>query len=687
MKRKKLPFGYDDPSCPERTLGATDRYLTRNGRPWIPVMGEFHFSRFRSEFWEEEIEKMKAGEVQILATYVFWIHHEEKEGEWNFEGQRNLREFLEICRKCEMPVFLRIGPWSHGECRNGGFPDWLIQKEGIEVRTDQPLYLSYVKWFFEKIYGQTDGFLWKQGGPVLGIQVENEYGHCGGLTGEAGVRHMKTIKQLAKEAWFRVPYYTATGWGGAIVPKGEMLPVLGGYCDAPWEQHIHEMPLNANYLFSHNKDDGSIGSDLQKEREQEFTYDTEKYPYFTAELGGGVQVTMHRRPVVDKKDTCAMVICKLGSGANLLGYYMYHGGTNPKGKYSTLQESKDTGYLNDLPVYSYDFQAPVGEYGRIHDVFYHLRPYHLMLKEFGSMMAETEFILPEWSAGRPEDLTSVRAALRHDEKTGSGFLFWNQYQRHAVLEEHPGEKIVVETEGKKISFPAMDLENGTYGCCPYHLSWGSLLVEISNAQLLCTLGERLVFFADDVSKVRHQIRGDESKIITLSREQAEHAWKINGKLYLAEGCICRAGDKYDLLTYSPDGQICCLPSEEKISYRCEEKHSGAEISRITEGQNYTEYEMNIQYPDKDFPENYWLIIGFDGDRAELWMDGELCGDWFYTGNDWQIGLKYFDWPKQMTIRIYPVREHVYVEKKPEQRCGIRKIHVQTEYRISLGTLE
>ena len=152
--------------------------------------------------------------------------------------------------------------------------------------------------------------------------------------------------------------------------------------------------MNANYLFSHNKDDGSIGSDLQKEREQEFTYDTEKYPYFTAELGGGVQVTMHRRPVVDKKDTCAMVICKLGSGANLLGYYMYHGGTNPKGRYSTLQESKDTGYLNDLPVYSYDFQAPVGEYGRIHDVFYHLRPYHLMLKEFGSMMAETEFILP-----------------------------------------------------------------------------------------------------------------------------------------------------------------------------------------------------------------------------------------------------------------------------------------------------
>lgn len=60
----------------------------------------------------------------MLATYVFWIHHEEKEGEWNFEGQRNLREFLTVCREEQMPVFLRIGPWAHGECRNGGIPDW-----------------------------------------------------------------------------------------------------------------------------------------------------------------------------------------------------------------------------------------------------------------------------------------------------------------------------------------------------------------------------------------------------------------------------------------------------------------------------------------------------------------------------------------------------------------------------------
>lgn len=67
-----------------------------------------------------------------------------------------------------------------------------------------------------------------------------------------------------------------------------------------------------------------------------------------------------------------------------------------------------------------------------------------MLKEFGSMIEETEFILSEWSVGCLDDLTSVRATVSHNEKTGSGFLFWNQYQRHAVLENHSGEKITVD---------------------------------------------------------------------------------------------------------------------------------------------------------------------------------------------------------------------------------------------------
>ena len=84
------------------------------------------YSRYPAEQWEEEILKMKAGGVNVVPTYVFWSLHEEVEGQYRWDGQRNLRGFIELCKKHDMPVIVRIGPWCHGEIRSGGFPDWLF---------------------------------------------------------------------------------------------------------------------------------------------------------------------------------------------------------------------------------------------------------------------------------------------------------------------------------------------------------------------------------------------------------------------------------------------------------------------------------------------------------------------------------------------------------------------------------
>ena len=116
-------------------------YLLKDNKPWFPVMGEFHYSRYREDLWEESLRKMKAGGVTVVATYAFWIHHEEEEGVYVFSGCRNVGKFLSICKKLDLPVFLRIGPWCHGEVRNGGFPDWLLEKE-IPLRCDDPEYLA-----------------------------------------------------------------------------------------------------------------------------------------------------------------------------------------------------------------------------------------------------------------------------------------------------------------------------------------------------------------------------------------------------------------------------------------------------------------------------------------------------------------------------------------------------------------
>lgn len=166
-------------ACGEQ-IGATDHHLIRNGKPWYPVMGEFHYSRYPAAEWEIELRKMKVLGVQVVATYVFWIHHEEEKGLWRTDGNLDLRRFLLTCQRVGLEVLLRIGPWAHGECRNGGFPDWLQHDADIALRTDDPKYLALVKDFYANIFASAKGLMISDGGPIIGIQLENEYGHCGG---------------------------------------------------------------------------------------------------------------------------------------------------------------------------------------------------------------------------------------------------------------------------------------------------------------------------------------------------------------------------------------------------------------------------------------------------------------------------------------------------------------------------
>ena len=148
-------------------------YMSRGGKPVIPVMGEYHFSRDCRENWPRELAKMKAGGVDIAATYVLWIYHEEIEGEFDFSGDLDLRAFVEECAAQGLQVMLRIGPWAHGECRNGGFPDWLIAS-GIPLRTNDPRYMEKARIWYERIYQQVKGLFYKDGGPIIGVQFENE---------------------------------------------------------------------------------------------------------------------------------------------------------------------------------------------------------------------------------------------------------------------------------------------------------------------------------------------------------------------------------------------------------------------------------------------------------------------------------------------------------------------------------
>ena len=132
------------------SIAVNSFYIERRGEPYIPVIGEFHYARFPRQYWDEEIKKIKAGGVSVVATYVFWILHEFKEGEFDWSGDLDLRYFAELCGQNGLDLIVRIGPFAHGEMRNGGLPDWLYGRP-IEVRSNDPAYLFYVDRLYRQI--------------------------------------------------------------------------------------------------------------------------------------------------------------------------------------------------------------------------------------------------------------------------------------------------------------------------------------------------------------------------------------------------------------------------------------------------------------------------------------------------------------------------------------------------------
>jgi hypothetical protein len=463
-------------------LAVNSQYLTRDDKPWIPVMGEFHYSRYPQANWEEEILKMKASGVQIIATYVIWIHHEEIEGQFDWSGQRDLRKFAELCKKHDMLLYPRIGPWAHGEARNGGFPDWVLAKSA--VRSNDPVYLAEVRRFYSEIGRQLNGLLWKDGGPVVGIQIENEYA----LNGPGqGREHLAALKKIAIDSGLDVPLYTVTGWDNAVVPEDLFLPVYGGYPTAPWDGTRLPLPPNEMYAFrfasrvSGNPDAAGGQTAASESHAAALRAET---PFLTAEVGGGIEDTYYRRPVLPSSDVAATIPVMLGSGANLLGYYMFHGGENPEGAKTTLQESQRTAYPTDVPVKSYDFQAPLGEFGQMSAERKELKLYDYFLNDFGVDLAPARVIEPSIRPTGPADTSVLRASARFDGQRG--FLFVNNHIREIIMPSRPAAQFELRLPGKTLLVPAspIDVPADSYFIWPVNLDLDGISLTYATAQPL-----------------------------------------------------------------------------------------------------------------------------------------------------------------------------------------------------------
>jgi hypothetical protein len=689
-------------------ISLNSRSLLFDGQPVFPVMGEFHYSRVPQAEWRDELVKMKAGGVDIVATYVFWIHHEEIEGQFDWSGQRDLKKFLQTCNELGLKVVVRCGPWCHGEVRNGGFPDWVVAHKDWKLRSTDTNFLAAVKILYGEISKQLQGELWKDGGPVIGIQVDNEFG--------GSPNYLLALKKIAIESGIDVPLYIKTGWPAmrTPVPLGELLPLFGAYADGFWERDTKPMDGGswANFIFKHTRTDTGVGNDTLGNRNSGDTAGTEKYPYLTCEIGGGMPASYHRRMNYDPRDVEAVALCQLGSGSSLMGYYMYHGGQNPEGKLSTLQESHATGYPNDLPVKTYDFNAPIGEYGQINPQYYWLRRLHLFLHDFGGALAQMPTTFPSSQPTNKNDFETLRWAARSDGN--SGFVFVNNYQRLQPMPAKQDVQFKLNLPGGELVFPTkpVTIPADEFFIWPFNVDLGGAKLIYATAQPICKTDDGdvcTIYFAETLGvKAKfsfHQddLAGSDSIPIVLgmsvadaeaifdnvkpSRDAAIKLKTKSGK----EIRIVLLNEADSLALRKDDAGHIVFEKESKpsiIAVKTKLLQPAGPLREIpfstgkspvaiapTDADFTNAAIWKITLPVKlDLKSNPLLQIHYIGDVARLTLNGKLIDDNFYAGRTFDLGLNRYA-PKILTgdlrLEILPLRKDapIYIEPKDRPDFG------------------
>lgn len=625
-----------------RSITIDARSLLLNGRRWTPVMGEFHYSRYPANEWAAELRKMKAGGIDIVATYVFWIHHEEIEGDWEWSGQKDLHRFVELAGAAGLKVIVRAGPWCHGEVRNGGLPDWLVARG--KVRSEDAAFLASTAELYRQIAAQTTGLLWKDGGPIIGLQLDNEYG------GPAS--YLLALKQLAVDVGLDVPLYTRTGWPALSTPMpfGEIIPLYGVYAEGFWDRETTAMPGRywAGFHFSKLRIDANIANEALGRRDVVDPGDVADYPYLTCEIGGGMMSSYHRRILVDPHDIYTTTLIKLGSGSVSPGYYMAHGGTNPPGRLTTLMEMQDSPMTNwnDMPELNYDFQAPLGQYGQYRPHYFQLRLLHTFLDHFGPRLAEMDTFLPDVRPTGQDDTATLRWSARSDGERG--FVFVNNHERGRTLPPKTNVQFAVALpDGRTLTFPEepVSVPSGAAFIWPFHLRlspdtflhWASAQPlsqrtgrSHSEAVFVATPGVPATFHFDGhrplTIPVGQSRTVNDLTLTVLDPVAAGHEGLTHTQPQLQDLGLIRADVEREA---GPLRTITLATTRQPV----------ATAPTAADFANAAIYRIDLP-PDFDpAAQDLLLRLHYVGDVARLMIGDTLITDDFYNGNPLEIGLR------------------------------------------------
>ncbi|MFZ0395911.1 MAG: beta-galactosidase family protein [Terracidiphilus sp.] len=309
-----------------QTFTVSGQQFLLDGKPYQIISGEMHYTRVPRAYWRDRLRKARAMGLNTITTYVFWNVHEPRPGEFDFSGQNDVAEYIREAQEEGLHVILRPGPYVCAEWDLGGFPSWLLKDPSLVLRGQDPKYLAAVEQWFTRLGKEIHPLFVQNGGPIIAIQVENEYGSFGN-----DHAYMEAVKDMLVRSGMDAPVlYTADG--PEEIPDGS----------------LPELPAVINFGPGEAKTSFAI---LHRIRPNGPSMSGEYWAGWFDHWG-------ERHHVTDGKREAAELewMLKQGYSVNL---YMFHGGTS----FGWMNGANSDGKNYQPDITSYDYDAPVDEQG------------------------------------------------------------------------------------------------------------------------------------------------------------------------------------------------------------------------------------------------------------------------------------------------------------------------------------
>ena len=306
-----------------------------NGQPFIVKAAEVHYPRIPRPYWEHRIKMCKALGMNAVCIYIFWNIHEQREGQFDFTGQNDVAEFCRLAQKNGMYVIVRPGPYVCAEWEMGGLPWWLLKKKDIRLRERDPYFMERVKIFEEKVGEQLAPLTIQRGGPIIMVQVENEHGSYG-----EDKPYVSEIRDCLRGIYGKELALFQCDWASNFERNG--------LDDLTWTMNFGT-GANIDQQFRRL---GELRPDAPKMCSEFWSGWFDKW--------GARHETRPAKDMVEGMDEM------LSKGISF-SLYMTHGGTS----FGHWAGANSPGFAPD--VTSYDYDAPINEYGQATPKFWELR--------------------------------------------------------------------------------------------------------------------------------------------------------------------------------------------------------------------------------------------------------------------------------------------------------------------------